>query len=363
MQKPATARALSKPSGQIALSGLLIIVNLLIVAFAQAATYYVATNGNDSNPGTISQPFRTVGRGTSALKSGDTLYLRGGTYDASIGGWDIPAGLPGQHTTMAGYANEKPVIRPSSFGYVVVLLSTPYVTVQDFTIDAINGGPDSGCAYLQRDIIFQRMTCLNAARDGIRPVDQNVTIRDSHIKDCGRIQTHLEDTKGGGIHANTDGESNTSNLLIEGNLIEGCRAGGIWVQQQGNTRNVVVRNNIIRNFGNKSTWPQTPGAPPQYGTGIAFAHGSHYYAYNNLIYNAGRSSGGFLNQCFLTWGGGNGRPHGSFYYIYNNTCDDADVGIQMWDQSNNVTRVTIFFHAWDRWQYSEMAQIILIPII
>ena len=312
-------------------------VCLFTATIASAAIYFVATNGSDSNPGTLAQPFRTIGKGTSSLKSGDTLYLRGGTYDAIIGGYDVPGGSPGQHTVIAGYDGEKPIIRCTNCGILVVTLFNSYITLEDFTIDLINGESDSTCAYLSANTLFQRMTCLNAGRDGVRVVGENTTIRDSHIKDCGRIQTQPQDTKGAGIHANSDGESNTSNLLIEGNLIEGCRAGGIGVHQEGKTRNVTVRNNIIRNFGTKSTWPQQAGMSSQYGTGITFGHGSYYYAYNNVIYNAGKASGGYRNQCFLTWGGGLGRPHGSFYYIYNNTCHDGDVGIEMWDQSNNVT--------------------------
>lgn len=45
-----------------------------------ATSYYVATNGNDNNPGTLSQPFLTLAKGFSVLQPGDTLYIRGGTY-------------------------------------------------------------------------------------------------------------------------------------------------------------------------------------------------------------------------------------------------------------------------------------------
>ncbi|HYG23775.1 MAG TPA: autotransporter-associated beta strand repeat-containing protein [Verrucomicrobiae bacterium] len=48
---------------------------------AQGASYYVdATNGSDSNPGTISAPYQTLFRGTLLLSPGDTLYIRGGVY-------------------------------------------------------------------------------------------------------------------------------------------------------------------------------------------------------------------------------------------------------------------------------------------
>lgn len=42
--------------------------------------YYVATNGNDSNPGTISQPFLTIQKGINTMVAGDMVWVRGGTY-------------------------------------------------------------------------------------------------------------------------------------------------------------------------------------------------------------------------------------------------------------------------------------------
>ena len=65
------------------LRSLLVIAASVQVAFVTpvfAAGRYVATNGNDSNSGTISSPWRTVGTSISKLSAGDTLYVRGGTY-------------------------------------------------------------------------------------------------------------------------------------------------------------------------------------------------------------------------------------------------------------------------------------------
>lgn len=50
---------------------------------AQAATYYVATNGNNGNSGTSSSPWRTVAYAVSKMVAGDTTYVRGGTYTES----------------------------------------------------------------------------------------------------------------------------------------------------------------------------------------------------------------------------------------------------------------------------------------
>ncbi|MCE9615586.1 MAG: DUF1565 domain-containing protein [Lentisphaerae bacterium] len=41
---------------------------------------YVATDGNDSNPGTLAAPFKTLAHGVQVLKPGETLFVRGGTY-------------------------------------------------------------------------------------------------------------------------------------------------------------------------------------------------------------------------------------------------------------------------------------------
>jgi hypothetical protein len=45
-----------------------------------AAEYYMATDGNNSNPGTIDAPWATLAYSLPLLSPGDTLYLRGGIY-------------------------------------------------------------------------------------------------------------------------------------------------------------------------------------------------------------------------------------------------------------------------------------------
>lgn len=43
--------------------------------------YFVAPDGDDSNPGTKSEPFGTIARGIEAASPGDLVYVRGGTYE------------------------------------------------------------------------------------------------------------------------------------------------------------------------------------------------------------------------------------------------------------------------------------------
>ncbi|MFJ8044158.1 carbohydrate-binding protein [Kitasatospora sp. NPDC096147] len=69
---------------------LTLILALLLAALAAitptnawaAGTFYVATDGNDSGPGTMAAPFATPARARDAARAagGGTVYLRGGTY-------------------------------------------------------------------------------------------------------------------------------------------------------------------------------------------------------------------------------------------------------------------------------------------
>ena len=53
--------------------------------FASAATYYVATTGSDSNPGTLASPWASWQKGFNTLLPGDILYIRGGSYTIMFG--------------------------------------------------------------------------------------------------------------------------------------------------------------------------------------------------------------------------------------------------------------------------------------
>ncbi len=59
----------------------LMLVLLATSSIVYGKTYYVATNGKDSNNGTsLSTPFATWQRGINAAYPGDTVYVRGGIY-------------------------------------------------------------------------------------------------------------------------------------------------------------------------------------------------------------------------------------------------------------------------------------------
>ena len=54
------------------------------LAICFGSTYYVATTGNDTNPGTLAQPWRTIQRAANLMVAGDSVLIRGGTYYQSV---------------------------------------------------------------------------------------------------------------------------------------------------------------------------------------------------------------------------------------------------------------------------------------
>jgi parallel beta-helix repeat protein len=133
---PRVGRWRTRVASGIFLCTAVLFMRFLATPSAAGNTYYVATSGSDSNPGTQSAPFATINRGAGVLQPGDTLFVRGGTYvqTVSIGN----AGTAAAPITIAGYPGETAVIdgQDSIPGYwgVLVAVNGSYVVVRDLEV-------------------------------------------------------------------------------------------------------------------------------------------------------------------------------------------------------------------------------------
>src|SRR5580692_8022358 len=59
-------------------------VGLALSCCAQAQTYYVAKNGSDSDNGSASSPWLTIGHAALEATAGSTVYVGAGTYSESV---------------------------------------------------------------------------------------------------------------------------------------------------------------------------------------------------------------------------------------------------------------------------------------
>jgi hypothetical protein len=158
---------------------------MLIASAAMANTYYVDDTGSDSNPGSISQPFRTIEHAANQLNAGDTLYVREGLYEESALIWNRH-GTSSAWIVIENYPNESP------------------------TVDA-SGTNESGIIINESSYIYLGgLEVIDADKSGIFMWDAH----DVHVAWNVVHGNHFF-----GIHAGTDDYGLTYNIRIEGNEV------------------------------------------------------------------------------------------------------------------------------------------------
>lgn len=254
--------------------GLVLLVGLMSPTVGEATTYYTATTGNDSNPGTSTAPFGTLARGVSALQPGDTLYVRGGTYseytlDSIPGGtsWSAPV-------TVAAYPGETVVLQPrdyrvlhfegSNTHYIVIdglILDGSYVT---YDAVKITSGSSTGTA---DHIRLKNCEVRNAPYQGI------LITEGSDANEFLNLKVHDNGT----TDFNHGFYITSGNNLIERSAIYRNAGWGVHLytgDTSGAASSNIVRNNQIYNnarVGNR-------------GPGILLGSGTGNMAYNNLLW-------------------------------------------------------------------------------
>lgn len=76
----------------------------------------VATNGSDSNPGTLAAPLATVQGAVDLARPGDVIYLRGGVYRSTSQVRISKSGTEDAPITLASYPGERAVLDGSHIG-------------------------------------------------------------------------------------------------------------------------------------------------------------------------------------------------------------------------------------------------------
>jgi hypothetical protein len=102
--------------------------------------FYVATNGNDSNPGTANSPWRTPGPSSRKLRPGDTLIIRAGRYVLSTDSdmLEPPSGETNAWITVQGENGTMLVGRNNLHAAINLVLNQSYLRFEnlDITHDA-----------------------------------------------------------------------------------------------------------------------------------------------------------------------------------------------------------------------------------
>jgi len=194
---------------------------------AGAADYYVAPSGSDSNPGTLSQPWRTLEHANERVQPGDTVHVRAGTYADVIE--PFVSGSRGRPITYKNYQDEEVTIEGIPGVYRIVAIGwkvrgnwgqRDYIVVEGFDV-RFKEIPGS-----DRDVVS------NFFVHG----DHNI-IRNNKIVNHGDViaEADFYNVRESGI--NLDGDYN----LIEHNYIKGMLSQAIGCSGRFN----IARNNVI----------------------------------------------------------------------------------------------------------------------
>jgi len=319
----------------------LLLVVLALAAFAcgsaSAATYYVATWGNNANPGTSTSPWATLQYAVATIANGDTIYVKAGTYvgcrieiSGASGAVKTLSAEPGaavlvntvgagnKHGSIIEVENYAGVtsywtingleVSNSPAHYGLDMRNTTYVTVQNCY--SHNNGLTG---------IFDGFCDHNTYQNNESAYNGEHGIYHSNSGDYPTIRLNvLHDNTAAGLHMNGDaslgGDGQISYATVEKNVVYGNSLGmyngsincdGVW--------NSIIRNNLsYNNHGSGITLYAQDGTAGSsydkvYNNTVVLASDGYYalnipksgkgkanptynLAYNNVLYNNNTAS-------------------------------------------------------------------------
>ena len=106
----------------------------ILALLRKSNNFYVATNGSDANPGTLSSPFRTITAAVKDALPGDTVLVRGGEYQCQDTIRLVKSGEEGKPISIKPYGGEKPILNFSAAKGDSFLITGAYWHLKDLTI-------------------------------------------------------------------------------------------------------------------------------------------------------------------------------------------------------------------------------------
>jgi parallel beta-helix repeat protein len=251
----------------------------LMPSAAHAADYYVAPNGDDTAPGTLAQPWRSLAHAGNTVQAGDTVYVRAGTYTDDYF-WPQNSGTAAQPITVRAHPGEAPVL--TGAGYYGAFLYIGWSGSQYFVIDGLRFENTTGENVIRLDSASHNTirncqfrnhegTTINVNRSDRNVIERNTfdTAGDpsgagsgDHIYVLGSDYNLIQGnyfTRAG--HAAIDVidylSTETSEYnVIRDNVIEQHWGGGIYVSR-GSSRTLIERNTIRYAGVGVTTYPKT----------------------------------------------------------------------------------------------------------
>ncbi len=218
------------------LTGILWIACFSLVPTALPATWYVATNGADLNPGASNSPFATVMRAQQAAAAGDVVYLRGGTYHldnanltATNNPWAIVNTMTKNGISYLAYPGETPVfnftnVQPAGYRVTAFLVTANNCVFKGFEVVGVQvtiqtNHTQSECFRIAggSNNRFEQLKLHDGMANGwyLTSGASNLVLNCDAYNNKGLDSGSIGNTDGFGCHPSSGGRSN---------VLYGCRA-------------------------------------------------------------------------------------------------------------------------------------------
>jgi hypothetical protein len=185
--------------------------------------YFVATDGDNANPGTEAEPWATLPHAVSQVRRGEVIVVRGGVYHhnqtISI---QSPSGFTGQMITLTAYPGEVPIFdfstQPNARNYHGIRLNANFWHVIGITV---RNASHNGIRMDGSHNILEQVTAYGNYDTGIHMAGGA-----SHnlIKNSDSFHNFNYGRDGERIGNNADGFGAKFDALGPGNRFYGCRA-------------------------------------------------------------------------------------------------------------------------------------------
>ncbi|MEK7413969.1 MAG: right-handed parallel beta-helix repeat-containing protein [Planctomycetota bacterium] len=258
---------------------LLVLISNFIAGTATAVDYYVSTTGLDANPGTISQPWRTVAKVNGRnLAPGDHVYFAGGqTFTDTglvLGSGD--GGNAANRVVIGSYGTGRAIIKPASAH------GCDIYNVAGFTI---------------QDVIFEGPGLTTSAKKGLQTycdLAGGVRVSGLTIARC-EFRQFLIGIEIGAWHTSYSG---FQDVLIDTCVVHDCRRNGITSYgytpssaTQLSHRNIIVRDCAVYGVTGDPSFTTSHSGSGIVISGVKGATIERCYAHNNGG-SAGNTGGG-----------------------------------------------------------------------
>ena len=202
--------------------------------------FYVSTTGSDSNPGTVTSPWRTIQHASNSVQAGDTVYVRGGVYNESV------------NISVSGSATAGPIAFQTFPGEQAILDGTGLVPSTSGAQGLINIANQSYISFQGFEIRNYQTSSASATPAGIwiSGSGSNIQVLNNLIHNI--VTTSETNGNAFGIAVyGTVAPASLDRVTISGNQVYNLRTGNSEsVNVDGNVTNFAITNNVIHDNDN-----------------------------------------------------------------------------------------------------------------